>query len=185
MATQAATMPCIVTVERVIHALLKAEIAAKQARSINCQLGVAKLPLAKELAELSLEGNAHQWRADRAACDWRLPRRQRNVVLVGGTGTGKSHIAIGLARNIIKAGRKARFFNAVDLANKLEIEAKLDRQGSHDRRADAGQPRHHRRAWLSPLRTVGRPAAVPPHQPALRAHVYQITSVAPMACALL
>src|SRR5215469_8490305 len=37
-------------VERVIHALLKAEIAAKQARSINYQLGVAKMPLAKELA---------------------------------------------------------------------------------------------------------------------------------------
>src|SRR5262245_22852753 len=43
--------------------------------------------------------------------------------------TGKSHIAIGLARNIIKAGSKARFYTAVDLANKLEIEAKIDRQG--------------------------------------------------------
>ena len=43
-------------VERVIHALLKAELAAKRARSINYQLGVAKLPLAKELAELLLEG---------------------------------------------------------------------------------------------------------------------------------
>lgn len=41
-------------VERTIGALLKAEIAAKQARSINYQMGIAKLPLAKELAELSL-----------------------------------------------------------------------------------------------------------------------------------
>ena len=38
-------------VERVIYALLKAEIVTKQARSINYQLGVAKLPLVKELAE--------------------------------------------------------------------------------------------------------------------------------------
>ena len=45
------------------------------------------------------------------------------------TGTGKSHIAIGIARSIIKAGRKARFFNAVDLVNKLETEVKLGRQG--------------------------------------------------------
>ena len=36
-------------IERVVGALLKAEIAAKQARSINYQMGIAKLPLAKEL----------------------------------------------------------------------------------------------------------------------------------------
>ena len=44
-------------------------------------------------------------------------------------GVGKSHIAIGIARNIIRKGRKARFFNAVDLVNKLETEVKLGRQG--------------------------------------------------------
>ena len=52
----------------------------------------------------------------------------RHCVAVS-TGTGKSHIAIGIARNIIRAGRKARFFNAVDLVNKLETEVKLGRQG--------------------------------------------------------
>jgi len=36
------------------------------------------------------------------------------------TGTGKTHIGIGIARSVIRKGRKARFFNAVDLANKLE-----------------------------------------------------------------
>jgi DNA replication protein DnaC len=51
------------------------------------------------------------------------------VVLIGGTGTGKSHIAIGIARSVIRAGRKARFFNAVDLVNKLEAETKLGRGG--------------------------------------------------------
>src|SRR5262249_46345525 len=54
---------------------------------------------------------------------------KRNIVLIGGAGTGKSHIAIGITRSIIRASKKARFFNAVDLANKLEIEMKLDRQG--------------------------------------------------------
>jgi DNA replication protein DnaC len=53
----------------------------------------------------------------------------RNVVLIGGTGTGKSHIAIGIARSVIRAGRKARFFNAVDLVNKLEADMKLGRGG--------------------------------------------------------
>jgi DNA replication protein DnaC len=54
---------------------------------------------------------------------------QHNVVLVGGTGTGKSHIAIGIARSIVRTERKARFFNVVDLVNKLETEVKLGRQG--------------------------------------------------------
>jgi len=43
-------------VEKVIGALLKAEIAAKQARSINYQMGVARLPLAKELNDLDFTG---------------------------------------------------------------------------------------------------------------------------------
>src|SRR5688572_23713691 len=42
--------------ERVIGALLKAEIAEKQARSIRYQLGSARLPLAKELADISFDG---------------------------------------------------------------------------------------------------------------------------------
>ena len=116
-------------VERVIHALLKAEIATKQARSINYQLGVAKLPLAKELAELSFEGTPINGELIAQLATGAFLDDKRNVVLVGGTGTGKSHIAIGIARIVIRAGKKARFFNAVDLANRLDTEAKLGRQG--------------------------------------------------------
>jgi DNA replication protein DnaC len=39
--------------------------------------------------------------------------QQRNVVLIGGTGTGKSHLAVGIARACIRSGRRGRFFNAV------------------------------------------------------------------------
>jgi DNA replication protein DnaC len=116
-------------VERVIHALLKAEITAKQARSINYQLGVAKLPLAKELAELSFEGTPINGELITQLAGGGFLDNKRNVILIGGTGTGKSHIAIGIARSLVRAGKKARFFNAVDLASKLQIEMKLDRQG--------------------------------------------------------
>jgi len=116
-------------VERVIHALLKAEIAAKQARSINYQLGIAKMPLAKELAEFSFEGTPINAELVKQLANGAFLDDKRNIVLVGGTGTGKSHIAIGLTRSIIRIGKKARFFNAVDLANKLELETKLGRQG--------------------------------------------------------
>lgn len=116
-------------VEKVIGALLKAEIAAKQARSINYQLGIAKLPLVKELADLSFEGTPINGALIEQLAAGAFLEDKRNVVLIGGTGTGKSHIAIGIARNIIRAGRKARFFNAVDLVNKLEAETKLGRSG--------------------------------------------------------
>src|SRR5437879_11567521 len=44
------------SVDQIIAALLKAEIAEKQARSIRYQMGVAKLPLAKELADFVFKG---------------------------------------------------------------------------------------------------------------------------------
>jgi DNA replication protein DnaC len=116
-------------IEKVIGALLRAEIAAKQARSINYQMRSARLPLAKELADLALDGTPINAGLVEQLSQGTFLDDKRNVVLVGGTGTGKSHIAIGIARSIIRAGRKARFFNAVDLVNKLEAEAKQGRAG--------------------------------------------------------
>jgi DNA replication protein DnaC len=55
--------------------------------------------------------------------------QQRNLVLVGGTGTGKTHLAVGIARTCIRGGARSRFFNVVDLVNKLEAEARAGRQG--------------------------------------------------------
>lgn len=49
---------------------------------------------------------------------------QRNVVLIGGTGTGKTHLAIAIARACIRAGARGRFFNVVVFVNKLEAEAR-------------------------------------------------------------
>jgi DNA replication protein DnaC len=51
------------------------------------------------------------------------------VIAIGGTGTGESHLSIAITREVIRRGRKARFFNAVDLVNKLEAETKLGRAG--------------------------------------------------------
>jgi hypothetical protein len=39
--------------------------------------------------------------------------QQRNAVLVGGTGTGKTHLAIAIARSCIRAGTRGRFYNVV------------------------------------------------------------------------
>ena len=54
---------------------------------------------------------------------------QRNAVLIGGTGTGKSHLAIAIARACIRGGARGRFYTVVDLVNRLESEARASRQG--------------------------------------------------------
>jgi DNA replication protein DnaC len=115
--------------ERILAALLKAEISAKQARSINYQMTLAKLPFAKELPDLSFDGSAINGALVTQLATGQFLETRRNIVLVGGTGTGKSHIAIGIARAVIRAGRKARFFNVVDLVNSLDAETKLGRSG--------------------------------------------------------
>jgi DNA replication protein DnaC len=55
--------------------------------------------------------------------------QQRNSVLVGGTGTGKTHLAIAIARSCIRAGSRGRFYTTVDLVNQLEAQARAGRQG--------------------------------------------------------
>lgn len=64
----------------------------------------------------------------------------RNLILAGGAGTGKTHLATALGVPAIHAGNRVRFYNAVDLANKLEKEKTRGRAGAlarHLTRMDA------------------------------------------------
>ena len=61
------------------------------------------------------------------------------MVLVGGTGTGTTHLAIGIARALIRGGARGRFHNVVDLVNRLETESRAGHGGrlaDHLRRLD-------------------------------------------------
>jgi DNA replication protein DnaC len=114
---------------RIVGDLLKAEIAEKQARSIKYQLTVAKLPLAKDIADFEFDGTPINDGLVRDLAAGGFLAQQRNVVLIGGTGTGKTHLAIAIARSCIRSGARGRFFNVVDLVNKLEAEARAGRPG--------------------------------------------------------
>jgi hypothetical protein len=106
--------------QRIVGDLLNAEIDEKQARSIKYQLTIAKLPLAKDLADFQFEGTPINQTLVHDLAGGGFIAQQRNAVLVGGTGTGKTHLAIAIARSCIRSGVRGRFYNVVDLVNRLE-----------------------------------------------------------------
>ena len=114
---------------RILGDLLAAEIAEKQARSIKYQLTIAKLPLAKDIDGFDFAGTPINETLIRDLAGGAFLAEQRNAVLVGGTGTGKSHLAIASARACIRGGARGRFYTVVDLVNRLENEARANRQG--------------------------------------------------------
>lgn len=115
--------------QRIVGDLLSAELSEKQARSIRYQIAVAKLPLAKEIEDFVFDDTPINETLVRDLAAGGFLAHQRNVVLIGGTGTGKTHIAVAIARSLIRAGARGRFFNVVDLVNKLEADARGGRQG--------------------------------------------------------
>jgi len=114
--------------QKVVGDLLGAEISEKQARSIKYQMTIAKLPLAKDVGEFAFNGTPINESLVRDLAGGNFIAQQRNLVLVGGTGTGKTHLAIAIARSCIRGGSRGRFFNVVDLVNRLEGEARSGRQ---------------------------------------------------------
>jgi DNA replication protein DnaC len=115
--------------QRIVADLLQAEINEKHVRSIRYQLGIAKLPLAKDIEEFQFNATPINETLIRDLAGGEFLAHQRNLVLVGGTGTGKTHLAIAIARACIRDGKRGRFFNVVDLVNKLEAEGRAGRQG--------------------------------------------------------
>jgi len=114
---------------RIVGDLLTAEISEKQARSIRYQISIAKLPLAKDIDDFAFDGTLINETLVRDLASGNFVAHQRNVVLVGGTGTGKTHLAIAIARACIRGGVRGRYFNVVDLVNRLEAEGRTGRQG--------------------------------------------------------
>ena len=115
--------------QQLVGDLLKAEIDEKLARSIKYQMTIARLPLAKDVADFVFADTPINEALVKDLASGAFIAEQRNCVLVGGTGTGKTHLAIAIARSCIRAGSRGRFFNTLDLVNRLEAETRAGRQG--------------------------------------------------------
>ena len=105
-----------------LHQLLKSELRTRKLRSIQSRIRAAKFPEKKDIdnfiftdTPINQEQIMHLYSSE-------FVKTSRNIVLVGGTGTGKTHLALALSTRAIRKGYKSRFFNLVDLANQLECE---------------------------------------------------------------
>ncbi len=113
----------------VVKQLIEAETVERQTRSIKHQMGLAKFPHHKDFASFDYS------KADVAKTEVEPFRGghfiedAENLILVGGTGTGKTHIAIALGTTLINQRKRVRFFNAVDLINLLVSEQNNGKAG--------------------------------------------------------
>lgn len=108
--------------EALLSLLMKAEIADRRVRSINYQMGIAKFPLWRDLDGFDFSSSEVSEEQIRTLHEGAFIPVKRNIIFVGGTGSGKTHLAIAIASQAIKNLYRARFFNVVDLVNRLEAE---------------------------------------------------------------
>ncbi|MDF0607005.1 IS21-like element helper ATPase IstB [Neisseriaceae bacterium TC5R-5] len=114
--------------------LVDAEMAERQRRSLSYQLQVARFPMHRDLLGFDFsESPLPQAQIEQLATAGFM-HFAHNLILVGGTGTGKTHLATALGVAAIHAGKRVRFFNAVDLVNQLELEKKQGKSGALARR---------------------------------------------------
>lgn len=110
--------------------LVEAESVDRQARSLRYQLHVAKFPVHRDLDSFQWAESPMPEQQVRQLATGAFMDEARNLILVGGTGTGKTHLATALGVAAIHAGKRVRFYNAVDLVNQLEKEKAQGRAGA-------------------------------------------------------
>jgi DNA replication protein DnaC len=108
--------------QKLVGELLRAELAEKTARSIRYQMGAAKFPIMKSLEGFDFTASPVNEELIRTLHDGGFMDHARNAVLVGGTGTGKTHLVTAIGAKAVNERKRVRFFSAVDLVNKLEAE---------------------------------------------------------------
>ena len=113
----------------VLGRLLAAEDAERHARSIRYQMAVAKFPEYRELANFEFAESPVNEQQIRTLHEGGFTEETRNIVLVGGPGTGKSHLGLAMAIQAVKTNQRVRFFSVVDLVNRLEQEKAAGKQG--------------------------------------------------------
>ena len=115
--------PAFETAVPILSQLLKAEMAEREVRSIAYHMKAARFPSYKDLSGFNFAASELNEALVRQLHRCEFMDTAENVVLIGGPGTGKSHVATALGVQAIEHYRKrVRFFSTVELVNALEQE---------------------------------------------------------------
>ncbi|TBW31889.1 ATP-binding protein [Siculibacillus lacustris] len=114
----------------ILSQLLKAETAEREVRSTAYQLKAARFPTYRDLSGFDFANSEINEALVRQLHRCEFLVDAHNVVLIGGPGTGKTHIATALGVQAIEHHHKrVRFFSTVELVNVLEQEKVQGRSG--------------------------------------------------------
>ncbi len=110
--------------------LIEAETADRKARSLRYQLKIAKFPIHRSFTDFNWKESSLSESQMQVFAGAGFMEEAHNLILVGGTGTGKTHLATAIGIAAIHEGKRVRFYNAVDLVNQLQMEKQMDKVGS-------------------------------------------------------
>ncbi|HVG49398.1 MAG TPA: IS21-like element helper ATPase IstB [Rubellimicrobium sp.] len=114
----------------ILSQLLKAEVAEREVRSIAYHMKAARFPAYKDLSGFDFAASEVNEATVRQLHRCEFLDGAHNVVLIGGPGTGKTHIATALGVQAVEHHRKkVRFFSTVELVNTLEQEKAKGKAG--------------------------------------------------------
>lgn len=113
-----------------VEHLLQAEEVDRHMRSIAHQTKAARFPIHRDLAGFDFEVSPVDKALIQKLADLSFTDDAQNVVLIGGPGTGKTHLATALGISGLTHHRKrVRFYSTVDLVNALEQEKAKGKAG--------------------------------------------------------
>jgi DNA replication protein DnaC len=122
------------TLDILLAQLIQAEQSDRQVRSLRYQMNVAKFPHPRDLPGFNFAESPLQPEPLHNLATGDFTDAARNLILIGGTGTGKTHLSIALGAALIHQNKRVRFFNVVDLVNLLIKEQTAGNPGQMARR---------------------------------------------------
>jgi DNA replication protein DnaC len=157
--------PAYKSASPVLAGLLKAELAEREVRSLAYQMKVARFPAYRDMGGFDFSCSDANEALVRQLYLCEFIDLAHNIVLVGGPGTGKTHLATAIGVQALEHHRRrVRFFSTIELVNALEQEKLVGKPGQLATRlmyADLVVLDELGYRWCAP---------VPPAQQALRTH---------------
>lgn len=116
--------------EDFILELLEQEVAARRISALKNRMQLAKFPQIKDLDTFDFMESHVDETMIRHLYEGDILKSRKNIIFMGGSGTGKTHLASSIGLNMIRKGHKVKFWNLIDLVNELEKEKEEGKAGN-------------------------------------------------------